>query len=385
MFNPPYYERKNPIRRFLIFVLALLASTALSASLASCSSSLKVSPYSSPTPTPTNTPKPSEPPTLTATATPTEVAMPPGLENLPPGITAVHNENGSWGIGIDEGEQTKAIPGILVDATGLHLNLEGSIVDIPQSQIGEKLQVGVFGNLQILNAEKNLAAWAYDQENQAWIDGSTVIQPDKSNPENYIKIQTWDDIKELARPEKLVLTAFPENTYFPPLDKIFKDYDMPINKGDPSAEFSRLDPLGKLPAGMEWSLRVVNSIVLEKNENEGRKYDSLIFTEQVWNPDDKSFSVVHYGGYTNREPAGSQDFISTTSSDWYFLPVYRFPIATIPEPIAHNVVSYLQKNGYMDSSGNMPKIQQLVEEWFRRGHVPAELENIVIPYLPFRK
>ncbi len=77
------------MHRFLIFVLALLASTAFSASLAACrqvpaggSPSLRVSPSSSPTLAlsevegPTNTPKPIEPPTPTATATPTETPTP---------------------------------------------------------------------------------------------------------------------------------------------------------------------------------------------------------------------------------------------------------------------------------------------------------------------
>jgi hypothetical protein len=66
------------MRRFLIFVLALLASTELSASLAACaipqggSPSLRVYPSSSPTPT--NTPKPTKTPTPIATLTPTEAS-----------------------------------------------------------------------------------------------------------------------------------------------------------------------------------------------------------------------------------------------------------------------------------------------------------------------
>ncbi|MFH1908440.1 MAG: hypothetical protein ABIL11_13835 [Chloroflexota bacterium] len=72
------------MRRFLIFVLALLTSTALSASLAACrqvpeggSPSLRVSPSSSPIPAlseaegSTNTPKPTETPIPTPTLTPT--------------------------------------------------------------------------------------------------------------------------------------------------------------------------------------------------------------------------------------------------------------------------------------------------------------------------
>ena len=73
------------MRRFLLVALVLLASTALSASLAACrqvpeggSPSTHVSPSSSPTPTATNTPKPTTTPTptATATATPTETPTP---------------------------------------------------------------------------------------------------------------------------------------------------------------------------------------------------------------------------------------------------------------------------------------------------------------------
>ena len=96
------------MRRLLIFVLALLASTALSASLAACrqvpegpalSTSTRLSVNSAEGPTLTPTP----------TETPTPTPMPEGLNYLPAGIIAVRNADGTWGVGIDEGDQIAAI------------------------------------------------------------------------------------------------------------------------------------------------------------------------------------------------------------------------------------------------------------------------------------
>jgi hypothetical protein len=82
------------MRRFLIFVLALFASTAFSASLAACrqvpeggSSSLRVTPSSSPNPTTTKTQTPKPPATATPTETPVGPAIPQEVaDKYPKGI-----------------------------------------------------------------------------------------------------------------------------------------------------------------------------------------------------------------------------------------------------------------------------------------------------------
>ena len=182
------------MRRFLILVLALLASTALSASLAACaipeggSPSLRVTSSFSPTPTPTNTPKPSKTPTPTATATPTEVPMPSGLENLPPGITAVHNEDDSWGIGIGTGNEITPVPNTVFDSIGLHMTLDsGRTVDISVSELQKRIAYNQEFDLLKIYDDQGIISAEYDPG---------VGQPDSPD---YIPGQGWVDIQKLAQ------------------------------------------------------------------------------------------------------------------------------------------------------------------------------------------
>lgn len=309
--------------------------------------------------------------------TPTPEAPPAWVDNLPVGMIAVHNVDGTWGIGIDEGEQTKAIQGILVNATGFHLTSDGGQIDVTTAEMAKRLKVGQASPLQIYNEAETAILYAFDAENKVWVDATKVLQPDRTNPENYIKIQTWDDLKELARKEKMVLLPFPENTYFPPLDKIYRDYNDYDKIDDSDAEYKYYTPFGSLPEGMISPFRIVNFIILEKNE--GRQYDGLILIEQVFNPDDGSFSLLQFGPVGIDDPIViSDEGISLYTEDGRFLlPTYKFYSPNdILLPSLLDEVAYLQENGYMDSSGNQPQVKQLVEEWFNNGHVPQELESI---------
>lgn len=60
----------------------------------------------------TSTSTPTFTPTLTPTAT--EIPVPVGLRNLPQGFVPVHNTDGSWGVGVENGDQTEALKGISV-------------------------------------------------------------------------------------------------------------------------------------------------------------------------------------------------------------------------------------------------------------------------------
>jgi len=276
------------------------------------------------------------------------------------------------------------------DANGLHITVvEGQVVDIPQDQIKDRIKNGQASPLQIYNEAGSAILYAYDAENKVWVDAAKVLQPDRSNPdnymENYIKIQTWDDFKELVRKEKMVLPPFPPNTYFPPLDKIFRNYDGPRSVfGGLDAEFNYDSPFGSLPENMQAPFRFVNFIILEKNESERRSYyDSIIYTEQVYNVDDGSFSLLHFGPLDISNSRIINEVLDDTKEDYgvYSLPVRYLADDVFWRPWFQYSLRYLRENGYLNPSGEMPRVEQLVNEWLSSGHVPPELESIPL----FRK
>jgi hypothetical protein len=54
------------------------------------------------------TPRATASPVSILTPSPTAIPIPEALKNLPQGLIAIHNEDGTWGIGVDVGEATTA-------------------------------------------------------------------------------------------------------------------------------------------------------------------------------------------------------------------------------------------------------------------------------------
>jgi hypothetical protein len=246
------------------------------------------------TPPPTKTPSPF--PTSTETPTATEIPVPAELKNLPPGVTAESNGDGTWKITLKSGNQTEAL-GTFNPATGFSIAFsDGSTTNIKAEEVGS-FQAGKDSPFQIYNKTGDKITYAYDAENKVWIDAATVLQSDKTNPDNYIKIQTWDDLEKLARLEKMVLPPFPDNTYWPDPSKIIADYNNTKINNDRQADFNWYHALGRLDDLTKSPFRFVNFSFLPKGE--GRPSDVYIITEQVYNPDDGSFSLLHFTSSVN--------------------------------------------------------------------------------------
>jgi len=266
------------------------------------------------------------------------------------------------------------------DAKGLHITVaEGRVIDILQNEIADKLVIGVFDNLQILNTDKTLAAWAYDKENKVWIDGTTVIQPNMYNVEGYIHIQTWDDLQELTRKEKLVLIAFPPDTYFPPLDQIFVDYENTEINDKFGQPFNFWNPLGSVTDLNKAPIRRVNFILVKAGE--GRRFDDYIVSEQVFNPQDGTFSILNFGFSEFEQDYGwgtLQHYLETP--DKFLLPGYMYFQEVLGGAECYticNEVDYLKSIGAFDAEGNLPEIKALLREWFSTGRVPDKLESFL--------
>lgn len=269
---------------------------------------------------------------------------------------------------------------------GLNVDFgEGKVVSVPPDQITARLKVGQEDALQIYNETGDKILAAFDPETKAWVDADRVIwkgktPEDKLNAENYVHVKTWAELKELIRLEKHFLPPFPENTYFPPLDKIIVDYYDYDNYGDESAEFNVYRPFGYLPTGATAPFRFINFIVLEKNPDEGRMLNGFLHDEQIYNPADGSFSVLHFGPIDGTDEPRSIKFnYEITKGDLINIPLYSFfDKSDLNSPLFVTILKYLRENNYMDASGNMPRIKELVRVWLTTGHVPPELENIFL-------
>ncbi len=346
--------RCKPFSLSLFLLLALLCGCA--------------APTATPTATPTIIPSP------TPTETPIVVPLPAELKNLPPGATAEANGDGTWKIVMGPANQIETL-GTFNPETGYMITLsDGTSVNVPIAEIGS-FQAGQDTPFQIYNKTGDKITYAYDAENKVWIDAADVLQPDVSNPENYIHISSFDDIKNLARLEKMVLPPFPEDTNFPPLDKVFVDYDTPVNQGDPASEFNMWAPLGSQPP-----IRPASYIVLDPNPAEGRDKPSYILTEQVLNLDG-SFSLFHFGAYFDmfKPGDGLETLLEGTSNGNYRLPGYRMTSNAINSWDKFGIWNYVDpENRVLDANGYNTIIGPLVEKWLTSGQVPSELENIVL-------
>jgi hypothetical protein len=270
-----------------------------------------------------------------------------------------------------------------VDATGLHLTLDSSVVDIPANQITDRIKAGQDSPFQIYNQEGTAILFAYDAENKVLINAVDVLQPDLSNPENYIKIDNWEDLKELGRLEKMFLLPFPDGTYWPETDKIVLDYKFWDATTDLEAEFNPWYPLGRLTSSDKSPFRIVNYSFLPKGE--GRPSDAYIVTEQVYNAADGSFSVLHFCMDVVSTPGEAVNFYKNevTLSGVYLLPQPSFMKESVSLYYrTTSMITYLVDNDYLKRDGSMPEIKAWIIQWLNTGLVPADLEDMPLSPLP---
>jgi hypothetical protein len=324
---------------------------------------------------------------------PTEIPIPEGLTTVPDGYSAVRNPDGSWGYGAGT-EAIVSIPNLTVDGAGAHFSLEGRTIDIPAGEIQERIQVGQEGALQIYDYDMYgfygiEFAWHIGQN--VWIRAADIRQSHRECIPNYITVQTREQLAALFDLEKLVMSPFPADTYFPPLDKRDPDYMSQRGKNmDETADFNFFNPFGKVTDMAQSPFRFVNFILLTKGE--GRKSDTWILTEQVYNPADGTFSLLHFGfdkfdekpGFLDR---GLSTLFWSMDPPHIVLPDYAifsgmvFPGYESCDGVYCNQLDFFIKNNYWDAeTGLLPEIQRLVEVWLTTGKVPDELERLVNIY-----
>jgi hypothetical protein len=337
------------------------------------------------TETPTPTPLPSA--TITSSPIPTEISIPQGLENVPEGYSAVLNPDGTWGYGIGANAKT-SIPDLTVDVAGAHFRLDGKSIDIAPADIPARIQVGQEGALQIYDYDKYgfygiEYAWKADQN--GWIKAADIRQSHREDIPNYITVQTRAQLEALFNLEKLVMSPFPKDTYFPPLDKVIVDY-MGQYVTSTGEGFNVTNPFGTITDASKSPFRSVNFILLQKGE--GRKLDTYILTEQVYNTDG-TFSLLHFGFDKYGEKTGFMDkglssLFFASDPQHMALPAYEIYV-TGPYPgyaacdgfWCNQIEYFIENNDFDAKTGRLPKIQQWVREWLTTGRVPEDFENVV--------
>jgi hypothetical protein len=307
-------------------------------------------------------------PISTVTAEPTrtltpDIPIPSGLLSIPEGYSAVHNAD-SWGYGAKNGTEVVPIPNLTVDASGAHFAFNGNSVDIPASALGERIKVGQAGALQIYNEQKTGIDFAWDRVESRWIKSADIIQPDGNTIENFIQVNSEDELKRELRLEEMFLIPFAPDTYWPEQDKIKLDYD---NKPHPLGELS---DLSKAPTRMD-----VNHI---------RWGDIIFITEQIYNAGNKSFSRLHFTDTVVLYPKDYLELAARYASIGAFvLPSYKFTSETERDRVQKYmgpVMDLLVKGGYyIPGALDMPKIKALMQQGLQSGVFSDELEEI--PFL----
>jgi hypothetical protein len=370
---------------------SFLLSALFTLLLAACGSNPAVQMASTPlkidaTPSPDTFTATPIPPTPTLTPTPTELPIPQGLKNVPEGYTAAHNPDGTWGYAKDD----VSIPNLTVDITGAHFLLDGKSIYIPVSEIKNKIHVGQEGQLQIdgvCDRWGNIGiAFAWDAVHHTWIRNQDIHMPYRNEIPDYIKVQTRVQLDALFDLEPLVMSPFPLDTYFPPLDKVIVDYQKRRDQYS-TADFSYLYPFGKVTDITKKPFRPVNFIILEKGE--GRKSDTYILTEQVFNPKDKTFSLLHIGADKYGEKPGFLDmglsliYMDSDPSSMA-LPLYEvYTISPYPgyescnNSACNQIDWFIKHNYFVVETGQLTETRRLVVEWLTTGKVPKPLERLV--------
>jgi hypothetical protein len=156
---------------------------------------------------------------------------------------------------------------------------------------------------------------------------------------------------------------------------------------DTAEDFDYFYPFGKVTDMAQSPFRFVNFILLEKSE--GRRFDTWILTEQVYNPADGTFSLLHFGFDKYGELPGFLDIglsalFYSMDPPHIVLPEYAifsgmvFPGYASCDGLYCNQLDFFIEHNYWDAeTGYLPEIHRLVKVWLTSGKVPDELERLV--------
>lgn len=262
------------------------------------------------------------------------------------------------------------------DKEVLRITLEsGEVIVLTNTDLQKGIYLGQDNVLQYRDEANQNVIYAFDPESKTFLEASKYIQKDKSDPEKYIQVANWDELYALWAKEKMFLIPFdPENTYFPPSDKIYRNYDAPVTEIGLDEQLKYKYPFGQLPEGMVSPFRFVNFTRMQKDGIE-RQDNFIIISEQVFNPDDGSFSVLHF--YLFEHESNGSFFEERAHDRAFLVPSFEFnqrQLNTATVYFKALLDNYEMNNITVEKNGQIPAIKKLVNQWFDSRHVPYELE-----------
>lgn len=330
------------------------------------------------------------PPTFSPTIEPT-----PTLTSTPDAITRVLNDLQKDGINASHEDSLwilsfsgVEIPNAALNENGFTIQTKDGEINIPLSEMSERVE-NVEGSLVVKDSSgKALAGWnpTLTTENLAgkWFTESEAI----GTPDSPIFI--GDDIqdhRDYLKAEKLFLTPFPTDVYYPEQSKIVKNY-YDSKATDPADDFSWQTPFGKLsPEDLDKSpfKTPANLKIIQ-----GPHGFMLIISEQVYDPSDpkhiQELSLVDEMDYATLEEAqkAAKQYSYWQKNGYILLPLYgvmRTDALKKYPAWGKNLLYFLGELGYVDSAGNVETSrfwEMVVDEWLSSGRISPELEEAFI-------
>jgi hypothetical protein len=255
---------------------------------------------------------------------------------------------------------------------GLHITLESGDVVISFEDLNKNSYLGQENIFQYRDSKNTKVLYAFDPETKKFLERSQSIQDSNVDEEKFIQAESFDDLPEIFRREKLFMIPFDaENTYFPESDDIYANYDTPESRSrqQGTGEFNSVRPLGKLPEGKDSPFVFENYIRIKNVEGSEYPY-AYIVSEKVYNLSDNSFSVLHPYSIL------LDSLRKHINSDGIFLPQLFLDADGYSYPPYKPFIEFYENKGLIEGTQEIPVIVELVNQWFREGKVPAQLEKI---------
>lgn len=281
------------------------------------------------------------------------------------------------------------VPGAILDDSGLHLQIGENRFDIPQNEVLKRFgakegsvvvydrSVDLYNGTDTDEWPKVVAAFNPQAETErwkGWVEREKAISLDKEKP--IIVGTTFAEGQDfMEHIERAFLQPYRADTVYPDIrDRNYNDGE----GGEGIPPFSARD-LSNNPFRDP-----VNFSVLQANEEEKRASDTGIITEQILNPRDRfDIQPLHFAsGDTSklRITKYFDDYGNKLGQSGYLLPLYRIggPLWR-SGPRAVNLRMYYAEYGYADDPDGFyvnGRLGELVQDWFNKGEIPEELQNI---------
>jgi hypothetical protein len=283
--------------------------------------------------------------------------------------------------------QDDNVPVVSMDSTGVRIQTGIGEIFVPISGTVMRIEFRE-GSYVVIDATKIAAAYnptlkeAKWGAEQRWVARSEAIVPKTAyHGQDFIVINKVSEFEELVTLEKAFLDPLPPDTYWPNQEDVCwygdKDCYNPLGL---------LDDLSKSPVKFP-----VNHMIWMPNEEEGRPVPWIMITSQVFNPADKTTSLLHYAnaGWEMRDYYNSRldremwvHSIQRGIRGLYIVPSWGLKLDGESFYLL-GLSQYWKERGFVKDD-KLTGIKEMVLKWLFDGKMPIEMEYLVLDYYPAR-